>query len=64
MMDNIVLDENILGGIPCYKGTRIPVEMIEALVIYGLSVKEISELYPSLPLDYIKENNEKDFRSN
>lgn len=42
-------DENIMGGIPCVKGTRIPVQHIKSLDAAGVSPKNIRRLhYPDL----------------
>lgn len=44
----VVEDPGILSGTPVFKGTRVPVYDIAAMVEAGVSVKEILETYPSL----------------
>jgi uncharacterized protein (DUF433 family) len=44
---------DIMGGMPCVRGTRVPAETIVAYLRAGYSRREIFEDYPSLPLDGI-----------
>jgi len=44
---------NIMGGLPCVSGTRIPAETILAQIEAGYSEAQIFADYPSLPLDGI-----------
>ena len=44
---------DILGGMPCVRGTRVPAMTIVAYFRDGYSDREIFEDYPSLPLDGI-----------
>jgi uncharacterized protein (DUF433 family) len=44
----VVEDPGILSGTPVFKGTRVPVYDIAAMVEADVSVKEILETYPSL----------------
>lgn len=44
----IVEDPEIQGGVPTFKGTRIPVHQIAALLQQGVPEKELREDYPSL----------------
>ena len=41
-------DEEILGGIPIVRGTRVPVHDVAAALSAGTSVNRILEMYPSL----------------
>ena len=41
-------DDNVLGGAPCFKGTRIPVHDIAAMLANGDSVAALQAAYPSL----------------
>ena len=45
---------DILGGMPCVRGTRVPAMTIVAYIRDGYSDQEIFEDYPSLPLDGIE----------
>jgi uncharacterized protein (DUF433 family) len=42
----VVADHRIMGGVPCIRGTRIPVATIVGLVAAGRSVDEILADYP------------------
>lgn len=44
----IVADHRIMGGVPCIRGTRIPVATVVGLVALGQSVREILVDYPQL----------------
>ena len=46
--DAVVCDQAVLSGIPCIKGTRIPVHDIADMLANGDSVEAISEGYPQL----------------
>ena len=44
----IVSDKDILGGAPCFKGTRIPAHFIAAMLANGEKVASILDAYPDL----------------
>src|ERR1700729_989586 len=44
----ITVDHQIMGGVPCVTGTRIPVATIVGLVASGLTTDEIVAEYPQL----------------
>jgi uncharacterized protein (DUF433 family) len=49
---NIVsVDQEILGGTPCFIGTRIPVSVLFENLADGLTLDEILEDFPTLPRD-------------
>ena len=45
---------DIMGGMPCVRGTRVPAETIVAYIRGGYSDYEIFRDYPSLPVDGIE----------
>jgi uncharacterized protein (DUF433 family) len=51
----IKIDHQIMGGVPCIAGTRIPVAMVVRMVAAGMSVEEILDQYPQLAEDDIRE---------
>ncbi|MCW3982768.1 MAG: DUF433 domain-containing protein [Candidatus Bathyarchaeota archaeon] len=53
-MERIAVDQEILGGKPVIKGTRIPIYLIVELLGNGLSEKEVLGQYPSLKEEDIK----------
>lgn len=44
----VVIDKNVLGGTPCFRGTRIPVHDIAAMVANGDGTAAILKAYPQL----------------
>ena len=46
--ERVAVDHRIMGGVPCIKGTRIPVTTIVALLGDGFSVEEVLAHYPQL----------------
>jgi uncharacterized protein (DUF433 family) len=44
----ISADPRIMGGVPCIRGTRIPVAMIVRAVADGTPVERLLEEYPQL----------------
>ena len=51
IVDRVVVDYRIMGGVPCVRGTRIPVVTIVGLLSEGLSPAEVIADYPQLVLD-------------
>jgi uncharacterized protein (DUF433 family) len=49
----IVADDDIMGGTPCIRGTRMTVYIIEARVKGGDPVEEILGEYPHLTIEQI-----------
>jgi uncharacterized protein (DUF433 family) len=47
-LDRIAVDHQIMGGVPCVRGTRIPVATVVGLVAQGLTNAEIRADYPQL----------------
>ena len=50
-VDGVVIDHRIMGGVPCVRGTRIPVITVLGLLGEGLSPAEVIADYPQLVLD-------------
>jgi uncharacterized protein (DUF433 family) len=50
----VVSDPEILGGDPVFRGTRVPVHMIAALVVQGSMPAELIEGYPRLTAEMIR----------
>lgn len=49
-LPGIVIDPEIMGGEPCFAGTRIPVQVILDNLEAGASEEAIMKAYPSLPM--------------
>jgi uncharacterized protein (DUF433 family) len=52
---SIVVHRDFLGGIPCIKGTRIPVYMILDGIEYYGNLKGVLKSYPHLSLEQVKD---------
>ena len=46
--ERIVADHRIMGGVPCVRGTRIPVATIVGLIAEGYTVADVVADYPQL----------------
>ena len=46
--DRISVDHNIMGGVPCVRGTRIPVTTVVGLVAESMTFDEIVADFPQL----------------
>ncbi len=46
--DRIVIDHNIMGGVPCIRGTRIPAATILGYMAEGATTAEVLDYYPQL----------------
>jgi uncharacterized protein (DUF433 family) len=53
--ERISVDHQIMGGVPCIRGTRIPVATLVGMVADGMTVEEILAAYPQLVKDDIQE---------
>lgn len=53
-LENVMsVDPDILGGEPCFSGTRVPLETVVDNLAGGHSVQEILENYPSLTSEHV-----------
>jgi len=52
--DQIVVDPEVMDGVPTIKGTRIPVYVVLEMLEEGLSFEDILREYPSLTMEKIK----------
>ncbi len=46
--DLISIDHAVMGGTPCFRGTRVPVAVLFDNLADGLSLDEILESWPTL----------------
>ncbi|HEX2039787.1 MAG TPA: DUF433 domain-containing protein [Acidimicrobiales bacterium] len=51
--ERISVDHRIMGGVPCIRGTRIPVATVVGMIAEGMSVEEIVADFPQLTPDDI-----------
>ena len=50
----IVADHRIMGGVPCIRGTRIPVATVIGIFAQGQSIDEILADYPQLSVEDVR----------
>lgn len=48
MCDAIKIDRQILGGVPCFSGTRVPVRSLFDHLKLGYSIAEFLEQFPTV----------------
>lgn len=51
----IKIDHQIMGGLPCIAGTRIPAAMLVRMVAAGTPIDAILEQYPQLHEEDVRE---------
>lgn len=51
----VVVDHQIMGGVPCIRGTRIPATRILKMVAAGMTVDRIVEDFPQLSAEDVHE---------
>jgi uncharacterized protein (DUF433 family) len=49
----VAIDKDVLSGTPCFRGTRIPVHDIAAMIANGDRKSAVLKAYPRLTLDQI-----------
>ncbi len=52
--DRIAVDHRIMGGVPCVKGSRIPVATVVGMVAEGLTIHEIRSEFPQLTTEDVQ----------
>jgi uncharacterized protein (DUF433 family) len=53
--ERISVDHEIMGGVPCVKGTRIPVATVVGMVAEGMAVEEVLAEFPQLKDEDIRD---------
>ena len=51
--ERITTDPEVLGGVPCIRGLRVPVATVVGMVADGMTVEEILAAFPYLEPDDI-----------
>ncbi len=54
-MSEIVTDSKILGGIPVFKGTRVPLRNLFDYLVHGDSIKVFLEDFPSVSFEQVRQ---------
>lgn len=50
-MDRITIDPNVMGGVPCLRGLRIPVSTVVNMIAGGMTPDQVVRELPPLDLD-------------
>ena len=53
--ERITADPEIMAGVPCIRGTRIPVATVVGMVAEGMSTEEILVDFPQLREDDVRD---------
>ncbi|HEX5267651.1 MAG TPA: DUF433 domain-containing protein [Acidimicrobiales bacterium] len=53
--ERISVDHRIMGGVPCVRGTRIPVATVVGMVADGMTTEEILADFPQLSAEDVQE---------
>ena len=53
--ERISVDHQIMGGVPCIRGTRVPVATVVGMLAEGMTPDEILDAYPYLEADDLQE---------
>jgi uncharacterized protein (DUF433 family) len=53
--ERITIDPDVMGGMPCIRGLRIPVATVVAMVADGMSAAEIVDDLPDLTAEDVAE---------
>ncbi len=53
--ERITSDPHVMGGVPCIRGTRIPVTSVVGVVAEGMTPAEIVGDYPQLAVEDVQE---------
>lgn len=52
--EGISVDHQVMGGVPCIKGTRIPAATVVAMVAEGMSIEGIRTELPQLAVEDVR----------
>ena len=58
IFDRITIEPDKMGGVPCIRGLRVPVETVTRMLDEGMTTAEILADYPYLELEDIRQASE------
>jgi uncharacterized protein (DUF433 family) len=53
-MNEISSDSEILGGVPCFRGTRVPVETLIDYLAHGYTIDYFISQFPTVTRDQVE----------
>ena len=54
-MNELVRDPDLLGGIPVFRGTRVPVRNLFDYLVNGSSIKDFLEDFPTVSFEQVRQ---------
>jgi uncharacterized protein (DUF433 family) len=54
-MNELVRDPDFLGGIPVFRGTRVPVRNLFDYIVNGSSIKDFLEDFPTVSFEQVRQ---------
>lgn len=54
-MNELVRDPDLLGGIPVFRGTRVPVRNLFDYIMNGSSIKDFLEDFPTVSFEQVRQ---------
>ncbi|MGB6223593.1 DUF433 domain-containing protein [Haloferula sp.] len=54
-MNEVVRDPEILGGVPVFRGTRVPIRNLFDYLVSGSTVKDFLEDFPSVSFEQVRQ---------
>jgi uncharacterized protein (DUF433 family) len=54
MMSEILSDPEILGGAPCFRGTRVPIDTLVDYLLHGFTVDYFLAQFPTVTREQVK----------
>lgn len=53
-MSQVQVDPEILGGAPCFRGTRVPVQTLIDYLLHGYTVEYFLSQFPTVTREQVK----------
>ena len=53
--ERIVIDHEVMGGVPCIRGTRVPVTRLLKMVAAGMTAEQIRGDFPQITAEDVHE---------
>lgn len=53
--ERIVIDHEVMGGVPCIRGTRIPVATVVGMIAEGMTTAEVINDFPQLAIEDLRD---------
>jgi uncharacterized protein (DUF433 family) len=54
-MDAVLIDPEILGGTPCFRGTRVPIDTLLDYLLHGYTIGYFLSQFPTVTRDQVRD---------